>query len=347
MTKRRKILWSGVVVSVMLIGACLIGGIFLLRTTWLKDRLRRQMVLALENATGAKVDFQSFGYRWQTWTIDVGRLTMRGTEPADGPPLFRADRIQIRLKLVSFLKREIDLESIGIERPQVFILVRPDGTTNVPAPAARNPAVDTQLIALAVRHFQMQQGSVQINGREYVFDINARQLQTALWFEPRPAAYRGTFSAQQLKVDSPYNVPLIASLRTGMEFSKDHIALDHFLVTTAGSRLNGSAALDHFAHPVESVDVQGSIDIQEAFSLFRIFELRAGRAEVAGRGTYEAGRYQFTGAVNASGIEYRDDGFRVAGLALQSSVVARNTGLSLTDLPSSRFGGLSHRPGRS
>jgi len=59
---------------------------------------------------------------------------LRGTEPASAPPMFRADKIQIGFKIISALERKVDIASLILDSPRLYITIDADGTTNIPRP---------------------------------------------------------------------------------------------------------------------------------------------------------------------------------------------------------------------
>ena len=63
---------------------------------------------------------------------------MHGTEPPDKPPLFRASTVAVGLKIVSLLKRDVDIQYLDVAEPRVYLIVYPDGRTNVPQPKIKS-----------------------------------------------------------------------------------------------------------------------------------------------------------------------------------------------------------------
>src|SRR5689334_9300309 len=89
---------------------------YVLRTNWVKDKVREKIVSAIEDVSGARVELGSFDYDWRTLSAEFKNLAVRGTEPETGPPLFRADSIGVRLRIVSLLKRQVDITSLNVQR---------------------------------------------------------------------------------------------------------------------------------------------------------------------------------------------------------------------------------------
>lgn len=341
MTRRRLLLVSGAVVLALL-GVCAGLGVFLVQSNWVKNQLRTRIVSSLENATGGTVDFDSLNYDWRTWTISIHNLAVHGTEPAAGPPLFRAKDIEVGLRIVSLLKRDIDVARVFVNQPRIYVLVRPDGTTNIPAPRAGNRIrVDIQLLSLAVKRFEIHDGAAELDHKKYRFDVDGQRLRADLRYGAREAAYLGHISSEQVRINSPYSVPELPSVKTDLLVAKDHIGFDDFSIAAGPTSLNGSASVDHFQSPIETVHLRASVDVQQIFSLFKIYKMRSGRAELSGDGTYRNGVYSFTGNVDARQVAYRSGSFGIAGATVQSSVVLHNDALALTNLRVNALGASS------
>ena len=87
------------------------------------------------------MQIQNFALRLPSLTGDVYGITIRGSEPKSRSPLIQADQLRVRLKIVSLLRKKVDLNEIILRHPVVNFLVAKDGTTNLPLPRSRVVAV--------------------------------------------------------------------------------------------------------------------------------------------------------------------------------------------------------------
>ena len=104
MTRRRRIILriaAGLTAFVLLLAA---GVYFVLQSDWFFDQVRRRIVATVETATGGRVEIGSFHFDRAHFTARVNEFVLHGTEPATGPPLFRASSVTVGLKLISLLK---------------------------------------------------------------------------------------------------------------------------------------------------------------------------------------------------------------------------------------------------
>src|SRR5205814_3800244 len=160
----------------LLIGGALLGvlcilavmAVLVLRSAWFREQVRERIVAEAEKATGGRVEIGSFDFAWSAMTARVNGLVIHGAEPAGSPPLLRVRSITVVLKIVSMVRRTVDVQSIAVDQPQAHLIVSPDGTTNVPAPrvprAAGKSPVET-ILDLAVGRFMVQSGTFEVNSQ--------------------------------------------------------------------------------------------------------------------------------------------------------------------------------------
>src|SRR4051794_13292355 len=97
----------------------LAASLLVLRSGWLYRKVRARAVEAVETATGGRAELGGFRFDWRRLRVDVESFTLHGNEPAGKPPLFHAARIAVGLKIVSVLKRDIDVQYLEVNEPHV------------------------------------------------------------------------------------------------------------------------------------------------------------------------------------------------------------------------------------
>src|SRR5580704_3512274 len=121
MTKPVKVAVFGLVGLAGVVLAIVIAGLITVQTDWFKNKIREKIVAVTENTTGGRVEIGTFNYDWRGLTAEVGPFIIHGREPASSPPFFRADKVQIGLKIISALEKQVDIESLAVEKPQIYI----------------------------------------------------------------------------------------------------------------------------------------------------------------------------------------------------------------------------------
>ena len=118
---KRIILW----ILASLAGLVIVLGVtavVVVRTEWFRDYVRTKIIAYAQEATGGTVEVKSFGFDWTHIHANLTGFVLHGTEPPGSAPLFSAQRIDVNLKLLTSFKHIIELDYLGVERPQVNVI---------------------------------------------------------------------------------------------------------------------------------------------------------------------------------------------------------------------------------
>jgi len=89
----------------------------------------------------------------------------------------------VGLKLVSILRREIDIQFLEVEAPQLRIIVHRDGTTNLPRPGVprRGPVTSVErFLALAIDRVDVFGGTAEYGIEKVGIDLHGEQLRAPM-----------------------------------------------------------------------------------------------------------------------------------------------------------------------
>jgi len=111
-----------------------VTGIAIARTDWFRRMVPEKVVAAVETGTGCRAELGSFNFDWTHLRAQIHDFVLHGLEPQDAAPLFRADLLQVDLKLFSPFRGFVDIAYLSVQKPQANIILGPDGHTNVPLP---------------------------------------------------------------------------------------------------------------------------------------------------------------------------------------------------------------------
>src|SRR4051794_17764543 len=175
----RRFLWIAALSLTAIALIALVTSVLILRSDWFHEKVRARIVETVETATGGRVELGGFTFDWRRLRVEVHSFTIHGTEPAGKPPLLHADTIVVGLKIVSALKRDVDIQYLDIGAPRVSLIVYPDGRTNVPEPKIKGNhanAAET-ILNLAIGRFTIDRGVFEVESRGAVpFDARGRDL---------------------------------------------------------------------------------------------------------------------------------------------------------------------------
>ena len=337
MSRARKwiawILGGGAVLLLLLAGAA----VLVVRSQWFYARVRAGIVKTVETATGGRVEIGAFRFDWHRLRAEVDDFTLHGTEPADQPPLFHAHSVAVGLKIVSLLKRHVDIAYLDVAAPQVYLIVGPDGRTNVPAPKVAKtggkPAIRT-ILDLAIGRFSLERGQFAVaSGGKTPFSASGNNLNARFLYDLAGPSYRGDISIQPLDLQVGGYHPLPVGIATSLTIEANRIAVNSARLTSGASHIAFSGAIDDLASPHGAFQFNASVAVAEATPILRIPELHHGTMEVRGDARFTgASDFYVAGTLHGTGLAYRDPSVRLEGFRADGALTASPKGVDVSGL---------------
>jgi translocation and assembly module TamB len=265
--KRKKLLLRIGAILTGLLLVLIITSIVVLRSSWFAGYVREKLIATVEESTGGRVDIGSFEFDWSHLTVRIRNFVLHGTEPAGNDPLLRASLLEVHLKLLTGLKQVVDLEYLGIERPQANVIVFPDGKTNIPEPKVPSKPSNTSgletVVDLAVHKFEITNGLLQFSQRKTAFQSRGENLHVQLLYNVASPRYQGNVSLDPLLLTSGTRPPLRMHVNLPLVIEKDAIRLNAGRFTTDRSQITIDAGVERMKAPVISARLNGNISLAE------------------------------------------------------------------------------------
>ncbi len=338
---RRRILWTLAALCALILFVA-VNAYFILQSTWFYDQVRQKLITTVESATGGRVELASFHFNWKTLRAEARGFVLHGTEPAIKAPLFRASSIAVRLKLISILRHDIDIQSLDVLDPRVNLIIAPDGSTNFPAPkvpsTSSRPAMQ-QILALAIGNFSLQRGIFEIEAQSAIpFAARGQNLDLRLAYSGAEPRYHGTLAIQPLDLSYDDYGPAPFNLNLALSAEANRIAIESGRIATAETSIELKGALENLADPRAHLQYSARVALPDIARIFRVPQLRAGRATVAGDGTWSpANGLSLVGDIHATGLEYRDDTIRLVDFRATGKGAVSTKGVDGSQLRLSGF----------
>src|ERR1700730_8503640 len=121
--KQKKIIRTTLAVLQLFFLAGTIAGYFYLKSTGFRQFALRKIVEQADEATGGKTAIGGLDFDFSTLTARLYDITLRGTEDRAQPPLFHADKLTVRVEIISALRHQVSLRELLIEHPVVYLQV--------------------------------------------------------------------------------------------------------------------------------------------------------------------------------------------------------------------------------
>lgn len=342
-------LWAFAGLAGLLILA-FVAAVITVRTEWFRDKVHDRIVYEIEKATGARVELGAFAFHWRTLTAEVRNLVLHGKEAANEAPLFRADRAQATLRILSVVRTKVDLYSAVVERPQTNIIVYPDGSTNFPTPkrvTERKKGTIQTVLDLAIKHFDLTDGTVQFGIRRMPLDIRGENLRAQIVYDISAASiptprYRGDVSFRQLNVKPGERQTLPFDISTRFALARDTLEITSLHIGLHNSSLDVSGRVDNFNAPRAEVQYAAHVVMADIWPVFRSRIVpTSGAVDLGGTGTI-SGRdaYRFGGEMKGAGLAVEPRrGLRFSNIRVDSDLVMTPEKIELTGLTVHGLGG--------
>ena len=266
---------------------------FTLRSQWFREQVRQKIVSVIETTSGGRAEIGAFDFDASNLRARLTALTLHGSEPPASPPLFHAASITVGLKIVSLLKRDVDLESLDIADPRIHLIIDAQGRTNIPEPKikSRNErnAIDT-ILNLAVGRFSLHHGVFEVESRGSTeFDARGQNLNTLLRYEPAAPRYRGNISIGQLDAHFPGYVPIPLGISLAVVLEHNRVEMAQGNLTTGNTSFNFSGALEDLNAPHATLRYNASVSLADLSRILRLKGLDAGTAQLDGNAQWAGG----------------------------------------------------------
>lgn len=289
--------------------AVLLGGALavVLRTDWFREQVRSRIVAETERATGGRTELREFRFDWGRLRAEAAGFVLHGLEPAGEEPLFRAARVIVELKIISLLRRDIDVTRIAVDEPRLRIVNYPDGTSNLPRPKVRTAGGpwSEQLLRLAADRLEVGDGWVEFDQRRIPLGIRAERLHIALDYDRQGPRYRGTLAARSLRIAAAKFLPMLFSLAADLVLEKDRVVFRKLDLQLGKSPVQLSGELTDLRAPRGRFSTRARLELADWQPVLRLPLAPRGSAGLEGEtrvAFLPAFDYSFTGRLNARGL---------------------------------------------
>ena len=297
-------------VALMLVAA-VVGLVLYLRSARFEEVVRHRLVGVLEEVTGGKVELGALHWKLSTLEFEASNLTIHGLESVGQAPLAHVDRLYTRVRIISFIDREVNLRALRLEHPVVHIMVNPDGSNNVPEPklkANSDRSAVQQLFDLAISRAEVRDGVLLLNERKVALDFSLNDVGADMGYVRLDRRYDGSLHIG--KLDAQYQSYRDVAASADAEFSlwQNRAQVKSLKLTSQRSSLDLSGTIDDFNHPHVQFTYGSSIDLGQAGAIARVSSLRGGGLNLSGSASVVEDNYTANGKLVLRGVDFQDNG---------------------------------------
>ena len=360
----------------------LAGGLVLLALTLLglylwassvgfENLVRRRLASELETATGGRAEIGTFHWHLSNLEADAGGLVLHGLEAPGEAPYAQVENLRVRLSILDFWSPRILLRDLEISRPQLHLIVYPDGSTNQPHPRNRSrqgkPAID-RIFDLQTGRIVVEEGVLDYENRAAAFDFQDRHIpldfaasDVSLRMTYIPGipflggssgakaggqeSYRVEAGVRDLKLTrgaaaavgkaQPQQVE--GFMQATLDLTRTSAVLHSLRVTARGRNVKDrtleiSGSLNDFSHPRWQGRAVGELDMRLLDSMTGYPFAPEGIAHLDLYGAGEAGTFRLDGGVHVDGGSYIGTGVVATGFGLDAHLHADPEQLLITSI---------------
>ncbi|HSW49400.1 MAG TPA: hypothetical protein VLH09_04455, partial [Bryobacteraceae bacterium] len=338
-TRRLLIAGAGLAaVSVLL----LVAGITVVRSAWFREEVRQRVIREVESATGGRAEIGVFSFDWRRLRAEVRSFVLHGAEEPGAPPLFSASSVEVGLRVISALRRDVDIAYLSLVEPRIRIVIYEDGRTNLPQPKAarvrRNPV--EQVLGLAVKRFEVRRGLLEIDQRQFPLEARGEDLSARWYYRTAGPSYTGEVSFRKLNLSSPSLVPTALDADLSLELASSRLTLREARFATGRSSLQVTGAVTDLRSPHLDLSLGGRLSVAELMSSARLKASGQGMLTIAGQFLFTSkSDYSLTAQVSGGGLSARAAGAEIKGLGFSSAIKLDPESIQLGRLSMSALGG--------
>jgi translocation and assembly module TamB len=314
--------------TVLLASICFAALAFWISTDGFQRRLKQVLITQLSEATGGRVEMQSF--HWNMWRLEVEirGLTIHGLEPATDKPYAYLDHGVLDLRLIGLLWPRAGVRSLLLERPSFHLIVKEDGSTNQPTPkrhkkSSNSNAVDT-IFDLEAGSVELRQGEVLVNDYSFPLDLSAKELHLTMAYQSalfQKDSYQLHLELANLTMQNGRHAAVKSRITSNIVLYRDAAQLQQLELVSSEKTLHIQGDLIHFAKPVWHLNADGEADLREVEAIIQEEGMRGGIATIHGRVEGHSATFLANADVKVKDAAYSREGAHIFGAALTAHLL--------------------------
>jgi outer membrane protein assembly complex protein YaeT len=234
----------------------------------------------------SSIDIQVSGFRFNLFNSEVTLegLTVRSAAAANLPPIFHADRIDLKIHILDAINGFWNIDEVQITAPEIHYFVGADGKTNLPPSTSTSKAAPNFLIA----HGEISDGVFRYEDVPHKLTAVIPKWQLRISGDRLTQNHHldfSTLTASSLTCQT-YAIP-IDQLNLSGTLQPTSLQIDTGQIRAAGSRVPFTGSLKDFSDPVADLQLQLDLNLGRIGKILNSGELMegslTGNVQITGR----------------------------------------------------------------
>jgi translocation and assembly module TamB len=344
MSKRRILWWVAIATPVVAI-VLFVTAVAILHSKSFQSYALGKIIHSVEESTGAQVRVQSMDVNWRPLAIELYGISAVNPAATTKSPLLTADRLQVSLKVWPLLHHQVQIDSLTIDHPVVFVHTDSDGRSNLPAPPKTQPSSSPSM-SVQIEHLTINNGLLQYDDRQTPLSAELQGFRTQVDFDHLNDAYKGVVAYDSGRIQT-------AQTRTFEHRAELHFAADakkciieSLDVAMMHSKVVVHGELANYSNPEFAGQYQAEVSGQDIAWILKDAALPTGDFALQGKATYRAAagaewpqRTFADGTIESTAMTVPSGQSRVAVRALNGTYQLRDGQLHIDNTRAEVFGG--------
>ena len=189
MSRRRILWWVAVAIPAVAIALVLAAAVLLHSKSFQAYALGK-VIQSVEESTGARVHVQSIDVNWHPLAIELFGISALNPASTSKTPLLTTDRLLVSLQIWPLLHHQVQIDSVTIDHPVIFVKTESDGHNNLPTPP-QNQQSSNSTMAVQIDRLTINNGLLQYDDRQTPLSAVLAGFRTQVDFDRPTNTYRG------------------------------------------------------------------------------------------------------------------------------------------------------------
>jgi translocation and assembly module TamB len=320
--------------------------------------VRRRLTIQIQNATGGRVEIASFRWRLLHLEAEADGIVIHGDEQPTDAPYARIESLRVKLSVLGMWSPRVVVRDLEVVRPQIHVILYPDGETNQPHPrrprSQERPVLET-LFNFEAGHVAVEEGMIDVDNRAGWFDVQQRyepvdfladEVSLAMSYVPATGQSAETYHVETRAKDLDLArlgklrntvAPLHAVFEASLDLARDAVNLRSMRITghprgAPDRTLMVSGTLSHFSRPHWEAKASGDLDLALLDPVLGFAQAPEGVVRVELTAAGDGGQFRVDGTTNWRKATYVGNGVEARGVDVDCRIHADLNELRVTSI---------------
>ena len=231
---------------------------FLLRSPLFHRYVIAKVQQNASRSLNTPAQFRDFTVHRSPLSVDLYDVVLRGSGPANEPPLLTVDHIHLGVTIISLLRLAWNLSDVELDHPVAHLLVNAQGETNLPPPSSTSS--QQNVFDLAIRHARLDRGELYYNDRKSILDAELHDVAfRSAYDQSNGGRYSGALGYRDGRLLYDTFAPMRHDFHASFEATRAGLTLNPAVLRIAGSEVQLQTTLRNYNNPVIDVKYDASL----------------------------------------------------------------------------------------